>query len=491
MAPKQEGFILVVTVVLFLLADYPSAVVGSINGTIFPSIVETLPGFSGPLPFKLETGYVDVAEKEAEESELLYYYYYFIESERNPDEDPLLLWLTGGPGCSALSGLLFEIGPLRFEVVEYNGTLPNLVLNPHSWTKVASIIFMDGPIGTGFSYSTTFQGSITGDTTYAHQTARFLTKWLMRHPRFLKNPLYIAGDSYSGMVVPIITHILSSSSSAADEAPWTGQARLNLKGYLLGNAAADMKSDLNSRTQFAHRMGLISDELYRSAKRDCKGEYVEVDPANVKCMEDLQAISKCTGRINRAHILEQKCTTTFRTFNVLDGLHQWSLLHQKTEEFPLIPADFPHPRCRGYNSYLCNIWANDINVQKALHAWKDGELRQWIRCNESLHYIRDVWSTVKYHHHLNVRGFPALIYSGDHDMVIPYIGTVAWIKALNLSIVEKWRPWLVDGQVAGYTKKYANGLTFATFQGGGHTAPEYNPRECFAMFSRWISGEPL
>jgi hypothetical protein len=37
-------------------------------------------------------------------------FYYFIASERNPAEDPLILWITGGPGCSALSGLLFEIG---------------------------------------------------------------------------------------------------------------------------------------------------------------------------------------------------------------------------------------------------------------------------------------------------------------------------------------------------------------------------------------------
>lgn len=40
-------------------------------------------------------------------------FYYFIESQRDPKEDPLMVWLTGGPGCSALSGLLFEIGNLQ------------------------------------------------------------------------------------------------------------------------------------------------------------------------------------------------------------------------------------------------------------------------------------------------------------------------------------------------------------------------------------------
>ncbi|KAI6701501.1 hypothetical protein NL676_015825 [Syzygium grande] len=68
------------------------------------AIVESLPAFPGDLPFKLETGYVGVGE--LEELQLVYY---FIESERSQKDDPLLLWLTGGPGCSVLSGLLFEI----------------------------------------------------------------------------------------------------------------------------------------------------------------------------------------------------------------------------------------------------------------------------------------------------------------------------------------------------------------------------------------------
>ncbi|CAN6324239.1 unnamed protein product [Urochloa humidicola] len=69
------------------------------------NVITHIKGFDGPLPFHLETGYVEVDEEHG-----VRLFYYFIESERKPAEDPLILWITGGPGCSALSGLLFEIG---------------------------------------------------------------------------------------------------------------------------------------------------------------------------------------------------------------------------------------------------------------------------------------------------------------------------------------------------------------------------------------------
>ncbi|XP_028075987.1 serine carboxypeptidase-like 17 [Camellia sinensis] len=76
-------------------------------------------------------------------------------------------------------------------------------------------------------------------------------------------------------------------------------------------------------------------------------------------------------------------------------------------------------------------------------------------------------------------------------MIIPFLGTQAWIRALNYSIVDEWRSWWVQGQVAGYTRTYSNRMTFATVKGAGHTALEYKPTECYTMLERWISNQPL
>ncbi|KAL5988274.1 hypothetical protein ACLOJK_036037 [Asimina triloba] len=73
----------------------------------------------------------------------------------------------------------------------------------------------------------------------------------------------------------------------------------------------------------------------------------------------------------------------------------------------------------------------------------------WIRCDYATPYLRNQNSTLAYHLDLTARGYRALIYSGDHDMIVPTVGTEQWIKSLNFSIVDEWRPWMVDGQVAG------------------------------------------
>ncbi|XP_048430939.1 serine carboxypeptidase-like 18 isoform X2 [Pyrus x bretschneideri] len=396
------------------------------------SIINSLPGFPGDLPFKLETGYVGVGDDDD-----VQLFYYFIESERSPENDPLVLWLTGGPACSGFHTLVYvNIGPLSFDYAHSIGNKPKLKLNPYSWTKVANIIFIDAPVGTGFSYATTWKGYNISDTSHAAQTYQFLRKWLVDHPKFLNNPLYIGGASYSGIVVPVVVQEIADGNEKG-VAP-----AMNLKGYVLGNPAIHSAHRYrNYVVPFSHLKALISDELYQSTKTNCKGEYIDVDPDNDSCLEDLDLVKEKDNYI------------------------------------------------------FSDIWANDKAVQNALHI-REGSIEEWARCNTSVQtsFIHDIASSLIYLENLIKQGYRVLVYSGDQDMNVPYMATTAWIESLNLTVASHWKPWLVNGQVAGYRVQYTHEsyqLTHTTIKGGGHAAPEYKPEECLAMVSRWFAYYPL
>ncbi|KAG6493175.1 hypothetical protein ZIOFF_048152 [Zingiber officinale] len=377
--------------------------------------------------------YVEVDEEHGGE-----FFYYLTESENKPTEDPLLLWLTGGPRCSAFCGLVFQIGPLKFVTTEYNGSLPSLVYNPYSWTKVANIIFLDSPLGSGFSYSRKYEGYDANDTIWSEQASKFLLQWLVEHPQFISNPLYIAGDSYAGKIVPMVAKRILDGIDEGKE------PLLNLQGYLIGNPFIGEKVDENSKIPYAHGMGIISDDFF-----ECR----------------LKPLPSLASTTSGKRILKEN----------------QNILH---------PPPFPDPGCRCYVYTLAYYWANNNMVRKALNI-KQETIKEWIRCNRHLSYPIEPKSNIKYHLSLLQRGYRALVYSGDHDLMVPFSGTIQWVKSLNSSIVEDWRSWHVGGQVAGYTITYSNNLTFATVKSAGHTAPEYKSQECLVMIMRWISGALL
>ncbi|GMH13585.1 hypothetical protein Nepgr_015426 [Nepenthes gracilis] len=439
-------------------------------------IVETLPGFDGQLPFKLETGYIGV-----EGSEM---FYYFIESETNPKEDPLMLWFSGGPGCSAFNGLIYQIGPIAFNIADYDGGLPKLQHVEYSWTKTTSILFVDSPVGTGFSYATDAADYYTSDSKWAAQNYLFLKKWLIEHPQFLKVQLFIGADSYAGVPTPIIVQAVLDGNKAGD-GPY-----LNIKGYVLGCPRTDEYINDNSKIKFCHRLGLISDELYEAAKKSCNGNYFhQEDSSNVECTELVHLIHPLIEDINTYDILEPKCAWSLPDQN---GESNRRSLQESSGNFLLSPPKIPDFWCHNFNYALSYIWANDFRVQKSLHV-REGTIQEWKRCN-NLQYTYDVTSVLGYHRNLTNTDLEALIYSGDHDLTVPHVGTQDWINLLNLTIDINWRPWFLNGEVAGYMIKYEENwfsLTYATIKGAGHSPQEYKRRESFEMFQRWIHWYPL
>uniref|UniRef100_A0A0A9D0Q3 Serine carboxypeptidase-like 52 n=1 Tax=Arundo donax TaxID=35708 RepID=A0A0A9D0Q3_ARUDO len=145
-----------------------------------------------------------------------------------------------------------------------------------------------------------------------------------------------------------------------------------------------------------------------------------------------------------------------------------------------------------YKSYLSYFWANNDATREALGI-KKGSVDEWVRCRTGglPSTNHDIKSSIKYHRNVTLKGYRSLVYSGDHDVVVPFLGTQAWVRSLNFSIVDDWRAWHINGQSSGFTITYSNNKTFATIKAGGHTAPEYQPERCFAMIKRWISENPL
>ncbi|KAI5314749.1 hypothetical protein L3X38_043925 [Prunus dulcis] len=236
------------------------------------------------------------------------------------------------------------------------------------------------------------------------------------------------------------------------------------------------------------------EELYQSMKRNCKGEYVNVDLNNTLCADDLEVFNKCVEDIHLEQILEPVCSVS----SPKSAGSKWFAEDLVNKDSANLLLSFPQlrgPWCRSYNYLFSYIWANDGTVQDALHI-REGSIKEWERCNKTLQdlYISDVSSSLVYHENLIKQGYRVLIYSGDHDMNIPYVSTMGWIESLNLTVDSHWKPWFLHGQAAGYRVLYSDKkyqLTYTTIKGAGHTAPEYKPEECLAMINRWLAYYPL
>lgn len=73
-------------------------------------------------------------------------FFWHVEQKHVADRQRTVIWLNGGPGCSSMDGLFLEIGPFRLTDDH------TLVENPGSWHEFANLLFVDNPLGTGFSF---------------------------------------------------------------------------------------------------------------------------------------------------------------------------------------------------------------------------------------------------------------------------------------------------------------------------------------------------
>ena len=134
---------------------------------------------------KQYTGWLDVDSK--------HFFFWYFESRSEPADDPLVLWLTGGPGGSSMLGMLQEMGPCLIN--EYgNGT----IRNRYGWNDKANLLFIDQPAGVGFSYLDEDEPVPSNSFDAAADLQVFLQTFVSKaFPNLLDRPFHISGESYA------------------------------------------------------------------------------------------------------------------------------------------------------------------------------------------------------------------------------------------------------------------------------------------------------
>uniref|UniRef100_A0A8C2H302 Probable serine carboxypeptidase CPVL n=1 Tax=Cyprinus carpio TaxID=7962 RepID=A0A8C2H302_CYPCA len=204
------------------------------------SLVGPLPGAS----VKSYSGYLTV--NKTYNSNL---FFWFFPAQERPETAPVLLWLQGGPGGTSMFGLFVEHGPY---FVHKNLTLG---YRDFPWTSRYSVLYIDNPVGTGWSFTEDDRGFAQNQDDVGRDLYSALTQFFQIFSEFQSNPFYATGESYAGKYVPAIGYYIHKNNPSA-------KVKINFKGVAIGDGLCDPELMLGGYADFLYQTGLV-DELQR------------------------------------------------------------------------------------------------------------------------------------------------------------------------------------------------------------------------------------
>lgn len=176
-------------------------------------------------------------------------FFWFFPSQNNAGSDPIAVWLNGGPGSSSLVGLFKENGPYRLTVEG------NLTVNEFSWNRNSSVLYVDNPVGAGFSYTDSLDCYCTNEMQVAANFLEFLNQFFLLFPNMKSNKFFLTGQSYAGKYIPAIAYAI-----------FTQKADLRLDGIAIGNGLIDPINQLHYAEHF-YQLGLADERIKKEMEK--------------------------------------------------------------------------------------------------------------------------------------------------------------------------------------------------------------------------------
>ncbi|KAK3936920.1 Alpha/Beta hydrolase protein [Diplogelasinospora grovesii] len=392
-------------------------------------------------------------------------WFWFFESRNSPATAPLAMWLNGGPGCSSMIGLFQENGPCHF----VNGaSTPSL--NPYSWNSFANMLYVDQPIGTGFSYGT---DDVTSTVTAAPYVWQLMQAFYAAFPQYENRDFGLFTESYGGHYGPEFASYFESQNAAITKGTVTGE-KLDLVALGINNGWYDPVHQYRAYIEYAYNntyKKLITLSQYSSYMSSYDSECA---PAMAGCTGVTGSNAACEDADNTCYDAVEAPIENANDFDVYDVR---------------APSDDPNPP-ETYVSYL-----QSASVVKAIGAKStyaecpNAPYNKFANTGDGARSFLSALSSVVQ------SGITVLIWAGDADWICNWIGGLETANAISYSGQSQFAakaaaPYTVNGTAYGEYKTVGN-LSWLKVYGAGHEVPFYQPQVALQAFSQTLQKKAL
>jgi carboxypeptidase C (cathepsin A) len=386
-------------------------------------------------------------------------FYFFFESRTNPSTDPVVLWMTGGPGCSSELAVFYENGP-------YNLINKTLTEAEFGWDVGHNMIFVDQPINTGFSYSPDERDRVYDEEIVSNDMLDFLQEFFEAHPEFADNDFYVTGESYAGHYVPAVSRRVWQAAKAGE-----GKA-INLKGLAIGNGLTNPEIQYAAYADFALQNNLISQEwkdtiqwFYPACWLGCK--ICTATEFSVACLLGLEV-----------------CQTTMFApiMAAVPGINVYDITKQ-----------CEGPLCYDFSAVSDYLARPDVRAALGVP-----DFVEWQSCDMDVHAdMLGDW-LLRYDTFLPEMmddGVRVMIYAGTLDLICNWLGNERWLDALNWTMHEEWsaeapKDWVLGSneQAVGSVREVGP-LSFVKVFKAGHMVPMDQPEVALSLITHFTRNE--
>jgi len=413
----------------------------------------------------------------------LFWWLYGSLNENKPRyEQPLILWLQGGPGGSSTGfGNFFEIGPLDTELKPREAT----------WAKLGNLIFVDNPVGTGYSYVEDPSLYTQNEDQIAADLVTLFQSFFDQYQILQSAPFYIFSESYGGKMASVFARELVRAINS-------GNITTNFQGVALGDSWIKPIAFVEAWAPYLLATSEIDDNGFVQIQKWANYTRASVDNEN---WEDATQNWGNTEEVVEA---------------VSDGVDFYNILNRKLPdpiENPKITSLFKNKNSlralqRFYfpksGSHFRKTTKNDENdlpelmngpIKKKLKIIPDqvtwGGQADQVFLNLEVDFMQSVVqvvdelillaenatnsnSTAK---HLP---FKIVVYSGNLDLICCTPGTLAWIDELKWPSLPRWKnaerqSIVVGNELVAFVKSYS-WFSFWTILSAGHMVPNDSPQ---------------